>query len=300
MRPKQWTKNLFIFAAAMFTRKLDDINILKSLGIGFFVFCMISGVIYIINDWMDKEKDKLHPEKRYRPIASGLLNSHFALVSSILIAVFSICLAWITLSRLTVYVIFSYLLINLLYSFWLKHIVIVDINNIAIGFVLRVLGGVVILKKFTPAIEASPWLLLCTYFLALFLAAAKRRHELLYIDSGVNHRKSLKDYSEELIDSILSVAASASIICYSLYTVFIEFAFPKLKSSPEPIHNLYFTVPLVVVAILRYKFLIFNRQEGGSPEKVLLTDRPLQLVIFIWVLMVVGLAYMQPYVQEME
>ncbi len=296
MRPKQWTKNFFVFGGALFARKFDDLQVMSYLFLGFILFCAVTGVVYIINDLVDSEKDKLHPEKRHRPIASGKLNPHFALISALIIGVMAFTISILFLSRLATLVLLSYLILNIAYSFWLKHAVIIDINCIAIGFIIRVLAGVIIIKGIYHGIHASPWLLLCTYFLALFLAAAKRRHELIYTEAGAQHRKSLRDYSPELIDSVLSIAASASIICYSLYTVFIELNLLKTREDlPEPIHNLYFTVPLVVIGILRYMFLIFKRQEGGAPEKVLLTDSTLQAIILIWVLTVLVLTYFPQY-----
>ena len=292
MRPKQWTKNFFIFAAVLFARKFDDPIVMGHLIIGFIIFCAIAGTVYIINDWLDREKDRLHPEKRMRPIASGKINPHFALTTAGILGFIGFTTSWIWLGNAASIILLFYLVINILYSFWLKHAVIIDINIVAIGFILRVLFGVIVIKKIHPTISASPWLLLCTFFLALFLAAAKRRHELLYTRAAVDHRKSLRDYSEELIDAILAIAAAAAIICYSLYTVFIELPLSKMQGAPEPIHNLYFTVPLVVIGIMRYMYLIIKKQEGGAPEKILLTDRPLQAVILLWIVTVIALAYM--------
>ncbi len=280
MRPKQWVKNLLVFAALVFSENLLQLpKVLKSL-CAFAVFCLVSGAAYIINDIVDKEQDRTHPKKRLRPIASGQLQVFPAAVAAIVALLIGIgggfWLDW----RFGL-IITSYFVLQLAYSFSLKKIVVLDVMVVAAGFALRAISGTYVIK-----VQVSPWLFVCAILLALFLALAKRRHELLFLEGGgISHRSVLGKYSERLLDQMIAVATSATVIGYCLYTI-----------SPETVqkfgtHNLILTVPFVLYGIYRYLYLVYRKEEGGAPEKVLFTDLPLIVDVLFWLLSVVAVLY---------
>lgn len=277
MRPRQWTKNLVVFAGIAFAQKLVRGELLLRTFGAFAAFCLASGGVYLLNDVLDREKDKEHPLKRKRPIASGVVSVAAASTSAVA-ALLGACVGgWLISPRLG-WVILGYEVLMVSYSLLLKHLVIIDVLAIAAGFVLRAVGGAVVVT-----VDISSWLLVCTVFLALFLGLSKRRHELVLLDDRAQfHRRSLVEYSPALLDQMISVATASTIIAYSLYTM-----------SPQTIAKfgtakLAYTIPFVLYGILRYLYLVHRKDEGGSPERALLADRPLLVDVALWIL-VVGL-----------
>ncbi len=274
MRPRQWTKNLIIFAALIFSRRLFDMgDALRVVG-GFILFCVLSGTVYMINDVVDREEDKRHELKRFRPIASGRLHHRTASVFAGVLAAASIAVAFSLGSTFGI-VAASYFLLMLVYSFFLKHVVILDVLVIAAGFVLRAVAGGCIIR-----VVISPWLLICTILLALFLALSKRRHELVLLEGeAANHRKILLEYTPYLLDQMIAVVTSSTVMAYALYTMW-----PRTIREVSP--NLYLTIPFVLYGIFRYLYLVHQKEEGGSPERLLLSDKPLMVDIILWIVAV--------------
>jgi 4-hydroxybenzoate polyprenyltransferase len=266
MRPKQWTKNLFLFGGIIFSLNLNNMYMVLRVFEGFLIFCLLSSSIYILNDIIDIEKDRQHPDKCRRPLASGRL----ALLYAILLFVFFLSISFINAYALSwpfFIVSATYALLVALYSFILKNLVILDVIAIALGFVLRALAGTVII-----GVDVSPWLLVCTFLLALFIGFNKRRHEILLLeDKASSHRKILDKYSLEMINQMLSVSSSATLMAYCLYT------FTSGHSQ-----TLMITIPFVVYGLFRFQYLASQKKMGGSPETMLLKDAPLVLNILLW------------------
>lgn len=278
-RPRQWIKNGLVFMALLFDQKLTDWHLLLRTILAFILFCMVSSMVYIINDLVDIEKDKLHPKKRNRALPSGQLKPWFAILAAVGILIVSLPLSF-WLDRNFGLIIVTYLLLNLAYSFFLKNAVIIDVMVLSSFFVLRVGAGVVVAE----AERFSPWLYVCTIFLALFLAIGKRRHELSYLaENANNHRKSLNDYTFALLDSMIQVVTTSAIIAYSLYT----FSAANLPAN----HTMMLTIPFVIYFVFRYQYLVHVKGEGGAPEMLLYTDRPLLLDVLLWGLSVVLILY---------
>ncbi|MEO0068017.1 MAG: decaprenyl-phosphate phosphoribosyltransferase [candidate division WOR-3 bacterium] len=280
MRPKQWVKNLLVFAALVFSENLLDLpKVLRSFG-AFVAFCLVSGAVYIYNDIVDKEQDRIHPKKRLRPIASGQLPVFPAAIAGTVAVIIGIGAGFYLDWRFGLIIAF-YFLLQLAYSFSLKKIVVLDVMVVAAGFALRAISGTYVIR-----VQISPWLFVCAILLALFLALAKRRHELLFLEGGgISHRSVLGKYSETLLDQMIAVATSATVIAYCLYTI-----------APETVHkfgthNLILTVPFVLYGIYRYLYLVYRKEEGGAPEKVLFTDLPLIIDVLLWLLSVVIILY---------
>ncbi|PIE51604.1 decaprenyl-phosphate phosphoribosyltransferase [Candidatus Fermentibacteria bacterium] len=278
MRLKAWTKNLFVFAALLFGRAWSAdaglATILAALGFG-----LISSSIYLLNDSVDMKNDRLHPEKCKRPIASGRLSGTTAVSTAILLAVLTMTASWILAPTLAL-VFTAYLVKQVSYSLKLKGIVILDCILIALGFVFRALAGVAVLYDMGISIKLSPWLVICTFFLALLLGFAKRRHELDSLGTGaVEHRKNLKEYTISLLDQMISITAGASILGYSIYTV-------SDRTSHEVSPHLWITIPFVVYGVFRYLFLVYSAGQGGSPDRILIKDGPLKLDLILWVVTV--------------
>ena len=280
LRPAQWTKNLLVFAGLLFGRRLfDTTSILDALG-AFAVFCLLSGVVYIINDISDRESDRRHPLKARRPIASGALPVKTAAAAAFAIGAVALAGASaLGLPFLAVAV--AYLALQALYSGPLKHIVIIDVLTLAIGFVLRAVAGAVAVN-----VEISHWLLVCTILLALFIALAKRRHEIMLLaDSAADHRPILGEYSAYLLDQMIAVVTASTLIAYVFYTI-----------SPETQEKfgtpwLGLTIPFPLYGIFRYLYLVHRRDGGGSPADLLLTDRPLLVCVAVWALAVALIIY---------
>ncbi len=277
MRPRQWTKNLVVFAGIAFAQKLVRGELLlRTLG-AFTLFCVASGGVYLLNDVLDREKDKEHPLKRKRPIASGAVSAGAGTVSAVIALLGAAVGGWAISSRLGA-VVLTYEVLMITYSLVLKHVVIIDVLAIAAGFVLRAAAGAVVVT-----VDISSWLLVCTVFLALFLALSKRRHELVLLDDRAHfHRRSLVEYSPALLDQMISVATASTIIAYSLYTMSAQ-TIEKFGTA-----KLAYTIPFVLYGILRYLYLVYRKDGGGSPEKALLADRPLLVDVALWIC-VVGL-----------
>ncbi|MEW6093785.1 MAG: decaprenyl-phosphate phosphoribosyltransferase [Chloroflexota bacterium] len=280
MRLRQWTKNVFVFAALVFDGKLFHLtDFLRTLA-GFGLFCLISSAVYIINDLFDIEADRQHPAKKNRPIASGKLPIPAAAVTGILLAVGSILAAYFLAWELSL-TLLVYFAMMLLYSKWLKHIPILDVLILAAGFVLRVHAGttLIVVERF------SPWLYVLMTLLALYLGFGKRRAELsLLADDASNHRKVLDGYTIPLLDQFITIVSGTTIVAYSLYTFF--------RPEAPGDHALMLTIPFVVYAIFRYLYLIQVKNIGGEPEEILLKDRPFQISIFLWGLAVLIVFYL--------
>jgi 4-hydroxybenzoate polyprenyltransferase len=282
MRPKQWTKQVFVFAALVFDRKLTHPTAFLSTIVAATAFCLVSGAVYLVNDLVDIDKDRQHPTKRYRPLPAGKLDPIVALIAAVFIPLVCIPLA-IWFNKAMGLVLLGYFVLQLLYSFFLKNMVIIDVMTIASGFVLRVAAGVVVIdvERF------SPWLYVCMTLLALFLGFGKRRHELFTLQANANnHRASLEHYSLELIDQMSVVVISAAVMAYSLYT----FSAPNLpQRDGQPLMML--TIPFVLYGLFRYQYLIHVRKEGGTPEELVLKDVPLIVDLLLYGFTVVILMY---------
>jgi 4-hydroxybenzoate polyprenyltransferase len=280
MRPHQWTKNIIIFAAIIFSCNIFRVDMLVRVVIAFFLFCAFSGCIYLVNDLLDMESDQKHPLKRQRPLASGRLIKPLAIWGAIVIGLSSFSIAWF-MSWSFFLVALSYVLLQIAYSFRLKHMVILDVFSIAAGFVLRVIAGAEIIR-----VPISSWLLICTMLLSLFLALSKRRHELTFLkEDAAIHRKILQEYSPYLLDQMIAVVTSATVVAYALYTVAPE-TVQKFHTS-----RLIYTVPFVLYGILRYLYLVHQKKAGGKPEELLVTDKPLLINILLYGLTVVLILY---------
>jgi 4-hydroxybenzoate polyprenyltransferase len=272
MRPKQWAKNVVIFAALVFDRQLgwnNPVPLIRTVA-GFLIFCLLSGVVYLVNDIQDVEADRVHPRKRFRPIASGALSIRAAwIAAALLLAILAPC-AWVLGQNFSV-VALAYFLLNLVYSKWLKHILLIDVFSIALFFVLRVAAGAVLIH----VARFSPWLYVVTTLASLYIGFGKRRAELtLLMSNADNHRKVLGGYSVALLDQYLIIVAATTIVAYSLYT----FSAPNVP----PNHAMMLTIPFVIYGIFRYMYLVQNKGYGGAPEDVLFADRPLQAAILMW------------------
>lgn len=274
-RPKQWTKNGFVFAALIFAQQYaDPLQTARVLG-AFAVFCALASGIYLFNDIIDAEKDRLHPQKCHRPIAAGRLSKRDALSAALVLEAGALVAAYLLAPWFAV-VAAAYLANNVAYSFWLKHKVIFDVFLVALGFVLRVIAGALVI-----AVPISPWILICTMQLALFLALCKRRHELLLMEDGaMSTRAVLLQYSPELLDQMISVVTASSLMSYSLYTVSPEV---RVRHHTE---NLHLTIPFVLFGILRYLYLVYKKNLGGSPELILLRDAPMIVNVGLYVVAV--------------
>ncbi|MDD8016542.1 MAG: decaprenyl-phosphate phosphoribosyltransferase [Acidobacteriota bacterium] len=272
MRPQQWIKNFFIFAPLIFSRNIFNPPLVLKTVAAFAAFCFLSSAQYIINDLKDIEEDKLHPLKSKRPLASGQLGKTPALIAAAILAAAAIAMA-AGIGRGFLLISLGYLFLQLAYSFWLKNVVILDIFVVAAGFLIRVVAG-----GFAIRVSISSWLLICTILLALFLAMGKRRHELVILEKdAVNHRPILKEYNVYLLDQMISVVTASTLIAYCLYTISEE-TVRKFGTS-----ELIYTVPFVLYGIFRYLYLIHQRIEGGTPEALIIRDRPLLLDIFLWI-----------------
>lgn len=286
MRPRQWIKNAFVFTALVFSEErlwTQPGKVLLTLG-AFGVFCMAASAIYLINDLVDIERDRAHPKKRHRPLASGKLNPIVAAVAAVLLIVIALPSAYLLdapdFGFLTVVV--AYVVIQgLLYTYLLKQVAILDIMVIAAGFVLRAIAGGAVLD-----ITITPWLLVCMGLLALFLGIGKRRHELVLLENGAGeHRRILKEYSVPMLDQMMSIVTASIIMAYSMTT----FSAPVAPKEPYPV--LMISIPFVIYGIFRYLYLIYQRGEGGAPEDLVLKDLPLALSILLWGLTILGLLF---------
>ncbi|MCK4506794.1 MAG: decaprenyl-phosphate phosphoribosyltransferase [Candidatus Aegiribacteria sp.] len=280
LRIRSWTKNLFVFAGILFGNHWDDPRAIGLTALGALGFCLLSSSVYLINDIADRDRDKCHPEKKNRPIASGALPVSLAAVAAFLLASGVLITSWI-LAPTYALVLSIYLIMQLSYSFKLKHVVILDVLIIAAGFVLRALAGVTLaMDAGYSDISISHWLIVCTFFLAIFLAFAKRRYEVVSLgENAAGHREILEEYSISLLDELMGIATAASIIGYSIYSV-------SQRTMELVSTKLWLTIPFVTYGIFRYLYLIHIKGHGGSPDRIILTDKPLLLNILLWVIAV--------------
>ncbi len=281
LRPTQWLKNTFLFAPLIFSKHLFEMTYVWREVFAFFGFCIISSVVYVMNDVIDREADRIHPIKQHRPLASGLLGlSEAALIVLLLLTVLSFFVP--LLNTHYWYTVVAYCLLNLAYSWWLKQIVLVDVFIIAAGFMLRVLAGV-----FAIDVVISSWLVLCTLFVSVFLAISKRRGELILNAATDSYaaRPVLKQYDLVFIDQIMTIAASGMAISYALYTV------AERTVNIFGTENLIFTTVFVLFGIFRYIFLMRSRKSDDNPMHLLLTDTPLLVNILLWFVTCVFIIY---------
>jgi len=280
LRPGQWTKNLLVFAGLLFGRRLFDPAAVADAAAAFAIFCALSGAVYLVNDIADRDTDRRHPLKAQRPLASGALPVSVAVAAAVLLIVGGLAGAFV-IGQQFGWVAAGYLALLVLYSLTLKHIVILDVLTIAIGFVLRAVAG-----AFAIDVEISEWLLVCTILLALFIALAKRRHELVLLaDGAIGHRPILGEYSAYLLDQMIAVVTASTLVAYIFYTI-----------SPETQEKfgtalLELTIPFPIYGIFRYLYLVHRREGGGSPADLLLTDRPLLACVALWALSVAFIIY---------
>ena len=280
MRPGQWTKNLFVFAALVFAERLNDHRAALLALIAFIVFCVLSSTIYLVNDVLDRHQDRNHPLKAARPIASGALSPALALAAAAMMGVTAMMVSW-TMGWRFFQTAAAYLVLLLAYSAFLKHIVILDVLTIAAGFTLRAAAGAAAI-----AVPISHWLLVCTTLLALFIALSKRRHELtLLTETAEAHRAILGDYTPYLLDQMISVVTASTLIAYAFYTI-----------SPETTERfgtdlLSLTTLFPLYGIFRYLYLVHRRDKGGSPAELVVNDRPLLVCVALWALSVIVIIY---------
>ncbi len=282
LRPKQWTKNGFVFVPLVFDVKVFQLEPLLRTLAGFVLLCLISGTVYLINDLVDIERDRQHPTKRSRPLASGQLPKSVAIAAAIVLPVIVLPLSFLLDVQFGL-ILSGYLGLQILYSLWLKNMVIVDVMVVAAGFVLRVAAGVPLVS----AERFSPWLYLFTSLLALFMALGKRRQEIVLLkDDAGSSRASLDHYNLPFLDEMMAVVTAGTLITYALYT----FSAPNLPQN----HSMMLTIPFVLYGIFRYLYVVHIQGNGGAPDEVLLTDRPLLVAVGLFGIAVVIVLYLSP------
>lgn len=278
LRPKQWTKNLLLFAGVIFSNHFREPDRLMAAFIGFVVFCALSGVVYIINDVKDAESDRNHPLKRKRPIASGQLPISVALGVGALLVTAALLTAFemnAKFGRISLF----YFVLMVLYSVALKHVVILDLLIVSIGFVIRGVAGVFAIEKAGESIQITPWFITCVLFLALFIILCKRRHEVVLLSASArHHRPVLEHYSPVFLDQMVNVATTATVMSYALYVT--------LGVAGRGFDNMVYTLPFVLYGVFRYLYLVYKRDEGGSPELLLLQDPSLLINVLLWLIAV--------------
>jgi len=272
LRPMQWSKNTVLFAALIFAKHLFVLSDLITVTLGFLAFCGLASGAYVMNDLRDCERDREHPLKSLRPLPSGRLRRGTAMALSVTLVLAGM-LAAIALRPAFGLLAGVYFVLQVAYTFWLKEVVILDVMSIAAGFVIRaVAGGVLIV------VPVSPWLIICTFLLALFLGFSKRRHELILLEArATNHRASLKEYSPYFLDQMIAVVTASTVVAYAIYT-----ASPEVRDKLGT-DKLYLTIPFVLFGIFRYLYLVHQREEGGNPTQLLLRDQPLLIDVLLWI-----------------
>ena len=280
LRPGQWTKNLFVFAALVFAQRLNDPDAVLRASIVFVLFCALSGAVYLVNDVSDREQDRRHPVKKHRPIAAGEVSPGLALAVAAVLGLAALGGAFM-LGFPFFAIAATYLVLLSFYSLFLKHLVILDVLTVAAGFALRAAAGAAAIH-----VPISHWLIVCTTLLALFIALSKRRHELtLLTDTATDHRPILGDYTPYLLDQMISVVTASTVIAYAFYTI-----------SPETTARfgtdlLSLTIPFPLYGIFRYLYLVHRRDQGGSPAELVVNDRPLLICVALWALSVILIIY---------
>jgi 4-hydroxybenzoate polyprenyltransferase len=284
MRPKQWTKNVIIYAGLVFDGQLFITNSFARVTLSFVLLCLAASSVYIINDLVDIERDRLHPKKKYRPLPSGQLPIPLAVSAAISLPIVAV-LGAALYSPIFAGILVLYIVTNILYAFRLKHIVLVDVLTVTSGYVLRVAGGAVVIT----VVRFSPWLYAVIALLALFLAIAKRRQELLTLGPTAGEvRPIFKEYNLALLDEMLRTVTTSTLVAYILYTI----ESPSILLANTKLALI--TVPFVLYALFRYMYLIYVKGEGSAPDEVLLTDHPLQLAILMWGLSFLIVLYVIP------
>jgi len=287
LRPKQWTKNLLLFAGLLFSQQFDHPDYALRAIAGFFAFSLIAGSVYVINDLRDLAGDRVHPKKRSRPLASGRLPTGVARAGLVPLLIAGGSLAW-WLGPGFALVTAVYLALNLVYSYWLKRQVLIDVFVVALGFVLRAIAGVQLLLPVSPDTALSPWLLVCTFFGALFLGLAKRRREMSNAEGdAARQREVLNRYSPQVLDMLLSAGAASSVMSYALYTIWPG---TVAKFGSEA---MLYTVPFVAYGIFRYLHLVHVSESAEDPSQVLLTDRPILATVVLYLIAVVVILYVR-------
>ena len=280
LRPQQWVKNGFVFAALIFSHSITDWHRNVRVMAGAFLFCLMSSAVYLFNDIVDAPEDRKHPVKRLRPLASGRLGVGTAAIAATTLALVSLGGAW-ALDHTFFAILATYALINVLYSWVLKRVVLLDVFVISAGFVLRVVGGGVIIH-----VEISPWLVVCATLLALFLALSKRRNELVVLGNEAgNHRSTLSNYSPYFLDQLIGIVTASTVMSYALYTLSSD------VQTKFPGRRLDLTIPFVLFGIFRYLFLVHQNSEGGSPTRLLFTDAVLLSDVLLWAASVILIIY---------
>ena len=275
IRIKQWLKNVFIFAPLIFSHHLLDMgDFIKTVMI-FFAFSLVSVLVYIINDIHDCKQDAMHPKKKSRPIAAGTISKTSALIIGIFSFFIGIAIAYFTKQTMTIVTLLIYFIINLFYTFFLKHVVILDVFIIAIGFCIRVIIGAIAI-----AVQPSQWIISTTFAISLVLGFGKRRHELLSLkQEAVEHREILGKYTSRLLDTMICISASITAISYMFYTM------------ESGISKLFYTFPLVLYALFRYLYIVYDKNKGGKPEEDLINDKGIIFTVILWGLMIIGILY---------
>lgn len=274
-RPAQWVKNIFVFTAIIFSGLVLDISPIVNAFIAFAMFSLASSSVYLLNDFIDIDEDKLHETKKHRPLAAGLLPRCVGLYGFIVLGLGSIITTYFSLGLISAVILLAYLSINLGYSLGLKHLVIIDVLLISAGFVLRILAGAAAISRMP-----STWLILCAVTISLFLGFTKRKAEIVYMgESATKHRKVLAKYNESFLDQAISIVTAATVICYILYTV-----------DPHTVgmvgsRLLIFSVPFVLYGIFRYLYLVYHDKSGGDPTKTVFSDIPLLLTGGMWAIL---------------
>ncbi len=281
LRPQQYIKNLFIFVPLFFSHQITDIELLIDTGVSFIAFCITASAIYILNDLHDIKADQAHSRKKHRPLASGTISKNNAILIMLVFFVLGSILM-LSVSTTAALIMGLYVMLNMAYSFALKHVAIIDVSCIAIGFVLRLFVGASI-----GLIPLSMWIVVMTFLLALFMALAKRRDDvLIYLDTGKKMRKVIDGYNLQFLDAAMIIMASVVIVGYILYTTSIEIT-QRLQTN-----YLYITALFVILGILRYLQIVFVENQSGSPTSIILSDRFVQLILLGWILSYVWILYM--------
>ncbi len=278
VRPKQWTKNGFVLAGVVFAEKAFSTTQVVYALLAFAVFCVLSGAVYAANDVLDVEEDRKHPLKRFRPVASGAISPRSALAFAAVLAMAALAVGFLVLPVGVGIAGIAYLVLQVFYTTILKHTAILDVMSISAGFVIRALAGVA-----AVGVAISPWLIVCTGLLTLFLGFSKRRHEIATLGEGaVGHRRNLQDYSVPLLDEMMNIMISATLIAYTLYTFTVYEAEDEIFMMAS--------IPFVVYGVFRYMLLV-HRDGGGNPDTLLLSDRPLQVALLLWLVVVMAAIY---------
>ncbi|MGV1059773.1 decaprenyl-phosphate phosphoribosyltransferase [Clostridium perfringens] len=268
MRPKQWIKNFFVFGALIFSYSFLNPNKTIAALTAFIMFCLISSTVYIMNDILDVEKDRVHPKKRFRPIASGAISIKQASIALVVLLAISMISSFM-INKGLFFILVLYFINNIFYSFKIKNIVILDVISIAVGFILRVIAGGVAID-----VSLSGWILLCTFFISLFLGFEKRRNEIIKLEGKANeHRKILDDYSDELLKQFSDITLTCTVISYAMYT------FVAYENAYMMITNIF-----VVYGLFRYKYLSMKKGQGGSPTETVMTDKSIIIDVILWVI----------------